>query len=197
MAQSDANAVKLLKTVSQKYAGYKTMGMDISLQIENLESKSKEERKGKVLVKGNKFQLDMTEQTIYCDGKTIWTYLKKYNEVQINSFNPKDEMLTPDKIFKLAEKDYMSRLGDKYTSGGKNIQIIELTPNDKSVSYSKIKLHINLADNSILKGVVFDKNAIHYTYIISNFKSNIDVADSKFSFNKANHEGVMVTDLRD
>lgn len=38
---SDQNAVKLLKSVSQKYSAYKTMQMDVSLTIENLESKSK------------------------------------------------------------------------------------------------------------------------------------------------------------
>ncbi len=45
-AQSDANAVKLLKSVSQKYGAYKTMSMDVTLTIENLESKNKEELKG-------------------------------------------------------------------------------------------------------------------------------------------------------
>jgi outer membrane lipoprotein carrier protein len=197
MAQSDPNAVKLLKSVSQKYGAYKTMSMDISLQIDNLETKKKEERKGKVLIKGNKFNLDMEKQLIQCDGKTIWTYLKDVNEVQVNTFNPKEEMITPDKIFKLAEKDYLSVMGDKYTTGGKNIQVVELTPNDKSLGYSKIKLHVNTADNSVMKGVVYDKSAVHYTYSISNFKSNAEIADSKFSFNKADHAGVDVIDLRE
>ena len=53
---SDANAVKLLKAVGQKYSAYKTMQMDISLTIENQDAKSKETKTGKVSSKGNMFK---------------------------------------------------------------------------------------------------------------------------------------------
>ena len=42
---SDVNAVKILKSVSQKYSAFKTMQMDIALTVENMESKSKETKK--------------------------------------------------------------------------------------------------------------------------------------------------------
>jgi outer membrane lipoprotein carrier protein len=196
-AQSDANAVKLLKSVSQKYGAYKTMSMDVTLTIENLESKNKEELKGKVKIKGSKFNLDFSQQTVICDGKTMWIYLKDVNEVQVSNFDPKEEMFTPDKIFKLAEKDFGCLMGEKMTSNGKTIQVIELTPNDKSVSYSKIKLYINTASNTIEKGVVYDKSAIHYTYAIKSFSANPTLSDSLFTFNKANYDGVDVIDLRE
>ncbi|MBK8487077.1 MAG: outer membrane lipoprotein carrier protein LolA [Chitinophagales bacterium] len=196
IAQSNAEAVKLLKTVTSKYNGYKTMSMDVNLTIENLESKTKEQRKGKAMLKGNKFNLNLENQQVICDGKTIWVYVKDYNEVQINNFNPKEEMITPDRIFKIAEKDYLVMMGEKVSEGGKSLQIIELTPNDKSQSYSKIKVYIDPSDNSIQKGVVFDKNAIHLTYAISNFKANGEVSDSNFAFDKSKYPGVEVIDLR-
>lgn len=196
-AQSDANAVKLLKSVSQKYSAYKTMSMDLSLTIENLESKNKEELKGKVKIKGNKFNLDFSQQTVICDGKTMWIYLKDVNEVQVSNFDPKEEMFTPDKIFKLAEKDFSCIMGEKLSANGKTIQVIELTPNDKSNSYSKIKLYINTADNTIEKGVVYDKSAVHYTYAIKSFSANPSLSDNLFTFNKANYSGVDVIDLRE
>lgn len=196
MAQSNAEAVKLLKSVTSKYNSYKTMSMDVSLTIDNLESKTKEQRKGKALVKANKFNLNLENQQVICDGKTIWVYVKDYNEVQVNTFNPKEEMITPDRIFKIAEKDYLVLMGEKVNEAGKSLQIIELTPNDKSQSYSKIKVYIDPTDNSIKKGVVFDKNAIHLTYAISNFKANSDISDSNFIFDKSKYPGVEVIDLR-
>lgn len=194
---SDQAAVKLLKNVSQKYSAYKTMQMDIALTIENLESKSKDTKNGKVFGKGNMFRAEMGNQIIMSDGKTLWTYLKDVNEVQINNFEQGQGIMSPNDIFKIAEKDYLVYMGDKVTESGKSLQIIELTPKNKSLSFSKIKMYVDPSDNSVKKGVVFDKNAIHYTYAINNFKSNVELADSTFKFDKSKYPGVEVIDLRE
>jgi outer membrane lipoprotein carrier protein len=194
---SDANAVKLLKAVGQKYSAYKTMQMDISLTIENQDSKSKETKTGKVSSKGNMFKADMGNQTIISDGKTLWTYLKDVNEVQINNFEQGQDIMTPNDIFKIAEKDYLAYMGEKITENGKTIQVIELTPKNKNLSFSKIKMYIDISDNTVKRGVVYDKNAMHYTYTISNLKTNMELSDSTFKFDKAKYPGVEVIDLRE
>ena len=108
----DDKAVKLLKEVSQKYNNYKTMQMDISLTVENLESKSKDVKTGVVKSKGNMFNVDLGNQQIICDGKIMWVYLKKENEVQINNFEKGQDIMSPNDIFKIAEKDYLAYLGE-------------------------------------------------------------------------------------
>ena len=195
-AQSDANAVKLLKAVSKKYDQYNTMKMQVNLVIHDLESGTKDNRKGTVLVKGDKFRINTADQEIICDGKTIWTYLPDVNEVQINNFDPRDEMLTPDRIFQLAESDFLCLLGDKYTSGGKTHQVVELIPNDKSANYSKIKLHVETGGHSVAKAVVHDKSAIRYTYQVNGFNGNVSLSDGQFRFRKEDHPGVDIIDLR-
>lgn len=194
---SDANAVKLLKSVSQKYSSFKTMQMDIVLTVENIEAKTKETKNGKVSSKGNMFKAELGNQQIFCDGKTLWTYLKDVNEVQINNFEKGQDIMTPNDIFKIAEKDYLAYMGEKVTENGKTLQIIELTPKNKNLSFSKIKMYIDQSDNSVKKGVVYDKNAIHYTYTISNFKSNVEMSDATFKFDKSKYPGVEVIDLRE
>jgi len=173
------------------------MQMDVSLTIENLESKSKETKSGKVSGKGNMFKAEMGNQLIMSDGKTLWTYLKDVNEVQISDFEQGQGIMSPNDIFKIAEKDYLVYMGEKVTESGKSLQIIELTPKNKSLSFSKIKMYIDTSDNTVKKGVVYDKNAIHYTYTISNFKSNVDMPDSNFKFDKSKYPGVEVIDLRE
>ena len=194
---SDQKAVKLLKAVSQKYNAYKTMTMDVTLTIENPESKSKEERKGKVLVKGNKFHLELGKQTIISDHKTIWTYLKDANEVQVNNFEQGKDIMSPSDIFKIADKDFYCYLGETVTESGKTLQIVELTPRNKDQNFSKIKMYIDPTDNTVKKGVVYDKSAVHFTYSISNFKSNSDLSDTNFTFDKSKYPGVEVIDLRE
>jgi len=196
-AQSDADAVSLLKTVSKKYASYSTMSMDVVVSIATPEMSVDEKMSGNATIKGDKFMLSFEEQDVYCDGKTMWIYLKDYNEVQVSTFNPKEEFFTPDRIFKLAEKDFSSFMGDSYSENGKSIQIIQLVPNNKDESYSKIKMHINKANSSIVKAEVFEKSGSRYVFGIRNFVSNKSISDSKFVFSKADHEGVDVVDLRE
>jgi outer membrane lipoprotein carrier protein len=196
-AQSDANAVKLLKSVSNKYAAYSTMAMDVSIVIDNPESSSDETLSGSAMMKGDKFSLEFGDQHIICDGKVMWVYLKDVNEVQISYFNPQDEMFTPDRIFKLAEKDFLVLAGNAYDKGGSTIKVIELIPHDKSQSYSEIKLHINSSTNTIDKAVIFEKSGIRYNFSISNFAANKSISDSRFVFSKEDHPGVVAIDLRE
>jgi outer membrane lipoprotein carrier protein len=85
----------------------------------------------------------------------------------------------------------------KLPKNGKSLQIIELTPKNKTLSFSKIKMYIDVSDNSVKRGVVYDKNAIHYTYSISNLKTNMELSDSTFKFDKSKYPGVEVIDLRE
>lgn len=51
----------------------------------------------------------MDGQEIYCDGKTMWTYLKDANEVQISNYNPKSSDINPSEIFTVYEKGFLSK----------------------------------------------------------------------------------------
>ena len=191
-AQSNAQALKLLKSVTSKYKAYKSMSLGFKLTIEDLENKTKEDQFGKLLLKGEKFNLDMGEQNIVCNTTTIWTHLKDVDEVQINNFEEDEDMITPYQLFTLSESDFLVNLGSKYNENGKTIQVIELSPNDKSLSYHKIKLFINTADNSIIQGKVFDKNGYHFTYSIQSFSANPSLKDSDFEMDLSNFSGDVI-----
>ena len=77
--QNDAE--KLIERISKRYKAFKTIKADFVYTIENKQQKSIEKQKGNILVKGNKFRLDIANQLIICDNKTIWTYSREVNEV--------------------------------------------------------------------------------------------------------------------
>jgi len=56
-------------------------------------------------VKGNKYKVQVKNQEVISDNKTVWTYIKDANEVQVNDYEPDENSITPSQIFTIYEKD--------------------------------------------------------------------------------------------
>jgi outer membrane lipoprotein carrier protein len=140
---SDKNAEKLLNTISKRYKAFKTMKADFVYAVESKADKFTEKQKGMLLVKGNKFKLDIAGQTIICDNATLWTYSKEVNEVQISNYNPKENAIRIDDIFTMYNKGFISKIAEEKKEAGKDVTIVELTPTNKKRNYFKIKLKWN------------------------------------------------------
>jgi len=85
--QNDAKSRNILSRLSKNYRTYKTIEADVAFTIDNRKENIKENQKGRVFMKGQKFRLELGEQTLICDGKTLWTYLKEVNEVTVSPLN--------------------------------------------------------------------------------------------------------------
>ena len=107
MAQNkDAKAVKLLDEVSAKTKAYKTIKADFTYTMTNKQAKINESKTGVLLVSGDKYRLTAAGQIVICDGKTVWTYIKESNEVQVNDVENKEESLTPSKLLTSYNENY-------------------------------------------------------------------------------------------
>ena len=81
---ADPQAKALLKQVKDNLNIEKGVEINFEFKYTAAESKPTIE-KGKVEIKGKKFHLTLGEQEIFSDQKTLWTYLKKRNEVQLQN----------------------------------------------------------------------------------------------------------------
>lgn len=195
-AQIDNKATKLLKVVSARYKKFKTIKADFIYSIESKAEKTHEKQKGTIYTKGNNFRLDIAGQIIICDNKTVWTYNKEANEVQINNYNPKETAIRLDDIFTMYGKGFLYKMLEEKKEQGKDISIVELTPKDKKKNYFKIKLTIDKTNQSIMKVMVFDKNGTTHEYTITNQVPNLKLEDHFFSFDPKKYPKVEVVDLR-
>lgn len=116
--------------------------------------------------------------------------------MQVNSYEPDENSITPSQIFTIYEKNFIYAFMEEKTVNGKVLQYIELTPNDKSKPYFKIRLGIDKTAKTVQNAIVFDKNGNRYTYEIKAFTPNPAIADSFFTFDTKAHPGVEVVDLR-
>lgn len=191
-AQSDKKAENILNSVTSKTKSYKTISISFTYTMENTKKKIKDSYSGTLLSKGDKYKLNISKQEVICDGKTVWTFLKDANEVQISEIEPNDDSFTPTKLLTNYTKDYKS----KFIEEKGNIQIIELYPIKKGRSFIKVQLTIDKTKLQVMKFVIFDKNGSTFTYAITKFTPDLTIADKEFVFNKADHPGVEVNDMR-
>ena len=197
--KTDPQAKKALDKIRKKYDGYKTLEAAFSLTIE-MPQQAKEVQKGSIGQDGDKFRLEMDQQVIVNDGKTTWVYLKKNNEVQINTSEKGDgdnAFLTPKELLSRYQKgDFLYSIVDKTTEGGKELTQIEFKPKDKKSEYSKLRLTIDEKAGTIQSIKAFNKDGSRYTFAITRFSPNKKFAADYFTFDTKKYPGVKVEDLR-
>ncbi len=189
-------AEKLVERISKRYKAFKTIKADFVYTIENKQQKSVEKQKGNILVKGNKFKLDIANQLIICDNKTIWSYSREVNEVQINNYTPKEGAIRMDDLFTMYGKGFLYKTLETKKEGNKEIVVMELTPKDKKKKFFKIKLTVDKTNQTILNSQVFEKSGTIHNYSVTNQVPNIKYEDNQFVFDIKKYPGIEVIDLR-
>ena len=194
-AQIDKSANPLLDAVSAKTKSYTTLKIDFIYKMENKDKKINETKSGSLVMKGDKYKLEISGRLIFCDGKSVTTYLKTENEATISDNQSDDDAVNPTKILNNYSKNFKPKFIKDAVEGGKQVSIIDMTPL-KAKSYYKIRLTIDKVNKQILNSIVYDKNNSTFTYTVTKYTPNPAVDDSKFLFKKADFPGVNVEDLR-
>jgi len=200
----DTKAKAILDDVAAKTKTYSSIKTEFATvmekQVTNKESKVTDTQSGTLQLKGTKYKLEFKGQTIFCDGKTQWTYIKESNEVQVNNApDPKaTDNINPVNIFTLYEKGYKYKYEKEDDVNGAKADVVNLYPLDPDKKpYHTIRLTIDRAKKQILIVKILNKNGTSNTITVKNFTSNSDMPDAMFTFNKADYKGVEVVDLRD
>jgi chaperone LolA len=197
MGKSDPEAKKILDAVSAKFKTYKTVKANFTLKIENAQGKVQGTKTGTVQMKGTRYRVSITGQEIMSDGKTVWTYDKSANEVQVTTLDNSAGNITPQKLFtNFYDKDFLYVQNEDVKRNGKTYQVIELTPIDKTKPFFKVMVEVDKANSNIASTKVFEKNGNRYTYAVSSLAANQAIADDVFVFDAKKYPGVEVIDLR-
>lgn len=196
-AQTDAKAKTILDNVTKKVNSFKTMKASFTLNLASANGKTKQSKSGSFFMKGSKYRINIQGQEIICDNKTVWTYIKENNEVQVNNYNPNEQTISPTKLItNFYDKEYKYKYAGVKKSGGKNCDAILLTPINTSKQFKQVEILVDKASGTIAGGSITEKNGNHYTYTISGFTANTALDDKLFSFDPKAYRGIEVVDLR-
>jgi len=198
LAQQDPKAREILDAMSNKYKSISSFQANLSYIMTNKTEGINESYKGKISVKGDMYRLEMQDQEIYNDGTTVWTYLPNLDEpeVTIDNNNPEGGDITPSSIFNIYKEGYKYLYLKSVTIDGKNYDIVDLVPNDKNAQYFKVRIEIGVKDKLLRNFTLFDKEGSEYSYLISNFKSDVNLADSYFKFDDSKLSEDQIIDIR-
>lgn len=145
---------------------------------------------GKLAVKGKKFNATTPQASIWFDGKTQWTYMKKNDEVNVST--PTQAQLQTINPYNFIN---MYKKGFKYTmnNSGKEF-IIHLTATDKAKKIQEMFIHVDKKDYAPTQ-VRMLQGKKWITFTISNIKK-AKLADTVFRFNSKDFPTAEVIDLR-
>ena len=191
----DQKASLLLDEVSQKTKSHKSIKADFSYTMENKQAKINEVKTGSLLISGDKYSLTAAGQTIICNGKTIWTYIKESNEVQINDVDDKEDVMTPSKLLSSYNNNYKSKIIKDKAQTDPNFESVELIPNTIK-NFTKAILVVDKNKKQVKSFILFDKSGNTFTYKVTNYQTDIPVTNSDFSFEASKFPGVEIIDMR-
>ena len=190
-AQTDKKARTILDEVSAKTKAYKTVRIEFTYKMENKAQNIDDSFKGVLISKGDSYKLSFSGQEIFSNGKTVWTYLKDANEVQINNASKEDDSFTPNNLLSSYNENFKARLLEETSKQ----QVIELIPIQKK-NFNKVRVTIERARKMVSSITIYDKNGSTYTYTVNKFETNLPFTDGMFEFKPEDHPGVDEIDMR-
>ena len=192
-AQNDPNAKKILDAVSNKFKTIKALQATYNLTVTNKAGKNAGTKSGTLLLKGQKYVINDKSLQIYSDGKTTWRYEPEANEVTTSPVDNSATGITPAKLFtNFYDKDFSYKLNGNKAVAGKQLAEIELTPTTKNKNYNKVYVYVDQTQNMIVSSKVVENSGNSYNYSMSNLKTNVNLTDNQFVFDKSKHPGVEV-----
>lgn len=190
MANAQETAGELVKRVIDQLNSHKNYEITFDYEIGNSVTAASEKESGKATLQGEAYNLEIADQQIISDGKTLWTYLIDDEEVMVG--NATDEsLITPIKMLTSYDKDYSMKYVKHADKGKKCVEMlnpkgefkrITLTIDEKKLEIEKAKIEAQSGDEMVvtIKSYTYDKT----------LKTNF------FIFDEKEHKNVDVIDMR-
>ncbi len=185
----DSKAKNILDETSANYKSKSTMYFKFVYGMGNNGKVSKNQT-GIFYTSKNKYKLKIMGNEQIFDGNKVYNINTEDMEVTIAKPNGSEAMLSPINYLDSYKKDY----NISYTGNKNNLEVIKLTPTKKN-GIKHVFLHINKAKKQIEKIEQYADNNDITTISISQYKENLKVEPSTFSFNKNLYKNYLITEL--
>jgi len=185
----DTKAKNILDETSANYKSKSTMYFKFVYGMGSNGKVSKNQT-GIFYASKNKYKLKIMGNEQIFDGNKVYNINAEDMEVTIAKPNGSETMLSPINYLDSYKKDY----NISYTGNKNNLEVIKLTPTKKN-GIKHVFLHINKAKKQIEKIEQYADNNDITTISISQYKENLKVEPSTFSFNKNLYKNYLITEL--
>jgi len=185
----DQRAEKLLQEVSETLASYSNIAIDFSYELVNRKEYIKQKEQGSLVVKDDKYLLNLMGIQQLSDGKNVHTINSENEEVLIEPVDTElSEGLNPSKLFSFYKEGYRFTWDiAQPLYGGSVIQFVKLTPIDTYAQAAYLLLGIDTKTKHIYKLIEVGDNGTETTLTVRSFTPNKVLAANTFEFSEADY----------
>ncbi|HEX7584471.1 MAG TPA: outer membrane lipoprotein carrier protein LolA [Prolixibacteraceae bacterium] len=198
-SQQDAKAKEILEKVTKTTQSYASIEAKFSFEMNNTAEKIQEKSTGSIILKNKKYKLNIPQMglEVTCDGKTIWTYMVKSNEVSISNLDEAtDDLMDPSKIFTIYERGFNYKFAGESVDGGVPVFNIELTPQKPTGDIKTARIMIDKQKMMIHSANMIGKDGNNYNVSVTQFITDGVYKDSDFVFDPKKFKDIEVVDMR-
>ena len=192
--QKDPEALKILDRFSETARKAPSVTMDFSIVTVDQMEKTADTLKGNVILSGDRYRLELPDNTVWFNGETSWSYLPAENEVTITKPGKKDNSFQskPSAIFSIYRKDYKIRLIDETSSD----YVIDLYPEDIKSDLVRIRLTIGKSEANLVSLEYKKKDGVTSTLYVRKYELDQQPGENTFVFQPSRYPDVEINDIR-
>ncbi|MGB2088312.1 MAG: LolA family protein, partial [Psychroflexus salarius] len=195
-AQSDAKAQNLISEVLSKVKAYDNIQVEFSYILENTQEKLKQETRGSLSLKDEKYLLNLMGTTQLFDGEKIYTIIPEDEEITISSYNPEnDNQLTPSKMLTFFEEGYIYKNDILQNKDGRKIQYVKLIAKDSEADMQEALIGIDQMTKHIYNLIQSQDNGTRIEIRVTKFKPNQPLSTNMFSFDESRYPDYYINNL--
>lgn len=194
IAQNGAEALKILDRFSALALSAPSVSMKFSLETIDQVEGTNNSITGSIILSRDKYRLHLTDNIIWFNGETSWSYLPAEKEVTIAKPDKKDNSFQskPSSVFSVYKKGYKTRLLEENAGS----YLIDLYPEDLDSDH--IRIRINIGKPSLdLKSIEYKyKNGLTVNLNVKEYDLKQNPDNSAFIFPSEKYKGIEIIDMR-
>jgi outer membrane lipoprotein-sorting protein len=195
-SQNSKPAEELLNEVYNTAQSYENISVDFKYVLENVSEDIKQETRGNVIMKGDKYRLNILGITRLFDGKKLYTISPEDEEVTVSSDNSEDENnMTLSKMMSFYKEGYNYEMDILQDVKDRKIQFVKLNPIDTNAEVKDIFLGIDINTKHIYKLIEIGANGTKTTLTVNSFKTNEPISKTLFTFDQNKYKEYYINNL--
>lgn len=173
----------VLTKLQRKYESMRDLYASFTQVVRFGVTQSTQTFNGKLWMKRkNKYRIELDQQTIVTDGKSVWTYSEINRQVLIDTFKDDPKAATPDRMLANAPRDYISTIIGQEEVDGVETLVLKLLPRERKSLTQFMKVWVDPAEWLMMKVEILDVSDNRTTYTAKDIKVNDGVSDQFFRF---------------
>lgn len=172
----------------------KDLSLKFRAKVYNAALDTEEEYQGRLLLKGDKFRLEIPGGTYVSDGKSFWEYHPKTKQAILKQASEMEGRPLPgDVLLRFLDSDPLSLAPVK--DGGKEYLEMRLDPSRAMKNLDSLAVRLDKRDYSLHRVSSRDVSGNEARYTVVSVKRNAGLKDKEFAFTPP--KGAEVVDMRE